>query len=314
MPLSDDARRVLDDCKIRSDHGIGKMRKAARQRFGNDTEFLIGINGSYARREATANSDVDFFCLQIKSDTSSTSERQAVFQEILMADLNMTLPATEGVFETPLPIDAICDIGGQTDNNETLTRRMLLLLEGDWIFNEIAFYNVRKRLLTKYLYDKPGEDKICMFLLNDIIRYWRTICIDLENKVYADNKAREIRLIKLRFSRMLLYASGVLTIGEGHGLSYKEKLASLSALLGRYPIDRIRFVVGENAAPILNLYTGFLEALDTPTVRHALESEGPETQVFENLSYKARLFRDSLHCLLQRHFLNDNPTIRALLL
>ena len=66
-----------------------------------------------------------------------------------------------------------------------------------------------------------------MFLLNDVIRYWRTICIDLEHKVRADNKARDIRLIKLRFSRMLLYASGVLAIGEGYRRSSEEKLESL---------------------------------------------------------------------------------------
>ena len=66
-------------------------------------------------------------------------------------------------------------------------------------------------------------------------------------------KAREIRLIKLRFSRMLLYASGVLAIGQGHGLSYEKKIESLRALFGTYPIDRIQSVVGEKAAPVLDL-------------------------------------------------------------
>ena len=290
------------------------MREAARNRFGNDTEFLIGVNGSYARREVTTGSDIDFFFLATKTDASSLIERQDGFRETLKTDLNMKLPAKKGVFGKPLGVKKILKIGGRKDNNETLTRRMLLVLEGEWVFNESAFHDVRNRLLKKYLHDKPGKDKICMFLLNDIIRYWRTICIDLEHKVYADNKAREIRLIKLRFSRMLLYASGVLAIGQGHRLSYEEKIESLRALFGTYPIGRIQAVVGEKATPVLDLYAEFLEALDTPQSRDSLENEGREGQAFVDMSNRAGQFRDSLHCLLQGHFASDNPTIRALLL
>ncbi|WP_420462735.1 hypothetical protein [Candidatus Palauibacter sp.] len=290
------------------------MREAARGRFGNDSSFLIGINGSYARREATTGSDVDFFFLAANADASLLKDEQAVFREIVKADLNMELPASNGIFETPLPTDEICEIGGPGDNNETLTRRMLLLLEGEWVFNESAFHDVRDSLLKRYLYDRLGEDKICMFLLNDIIRYWRTICIDLEYKAYAENKVRETRLIKLRFSRMLLYASGVLAIGQGHGLSYEAKLESLRSLFQRYPINRIRSVVGDGAAPVLDLYAEFLEALDTPSIRDSLDSEGPDGQHFVDMSKKAGQFRDRLRCLLQGHFTGDNPTIRALLL
>lgn len=314
MPLSDETRRVLDECKLRSDNTIRKIRQAAVEQFGNATKFLIGVNGSYARREATEGSDVDHFFLVTEGEASSATEEQAVFREILEADLKMKLPARAGVFENPLSVEEICNIGGQSDDNKTLTRRMLLLLEGEWLFNESAFHDVRNRLLKKYHYNRPAEKKICMFLLNDIIRYWRTICIDLEHKVYTGNKAREIRLIKLRFSRMLLYASGVLAIGRGYGLSCERKLENLLTLLGKHPIDRIQSVVGEKAAAsVLDLYAGFLDALDTTAIRHALEEHG-ESRVFEDMSDKARLFRDSLHCLFQKHFIGDNPTLRALLL
>jgi len=164
------------------------MRNAALDRFGDATDFLIGINGSYARREATEESDVNLFFLVTGNDVSCTVKKQAEFRELLKADLNLKLPASSGVFANPLLVDKICEIGGLTDNNETLTRRMLLLLEGEWVVNEPAFHSARNRLLEKYLYYGPGRDKICMFLLNDIMRYWQTICIDLEHKVYTDNK------------------------------------------------------------------------------------------------------------------------------
>ena len=314
MPLSNDTKRVLDACKHRSESGIEAMRKAAQIRFGNDTDFLIGINGSYARREATESSDVDFFFLSTGTDTSLLREKQSAFKTVLETDLNLRPPASQGVFEAPLPVGEICEIGGQQDSNKTLTRRILLLLEGEWVFNEAAFHDVRNRLLEIYLSGRPGKDKICLFLLNDIIRYWRTICIDLEHKAYIDEKAREIRLIKLRFARMLLYASAVLAIGEGHGLSYDQKIESLRKLFGAYPIDRIWSVVGNNAERVLELYSEYLVALDTPDIRQILEEGGEQSPVFQDMSNKAGRFRDSLHCLFRRHFANGNPTIRALLL
>ena len=288
------------------------MREAALERFGNARRFLIGVNGSYARREATEESDVDFFFLNTRSGSASADEEQAEFRELLETELNLKLPARGGVFDELFPVENLLEIGGQTDDNKTLTRRMLLLLEGEWVFNESAFHDVRHKLLDIYLHHNPGKGKICMFLLNDVIRYWRTICIDLEHKVRADNKARDIRLIKLRFSRMLLYASGVLAIGEGYRRSSEEKLESLQTLLGESPIDRIRSVVGEKAEPALDLYACFLEALDTRSVRQALE-ERQESRDFVELSEKARGFRDTLYCLFEEHF-DDNPTLRALLL
>ena len=122
------------------------MRESALERFGNTREFLIGVNGSYARREATEESDVDFFFLTTGSGASSADESQGEFRSLLEEDLNLNPPASGGVFENPLPVEKLCEIGGQTDDNNTLTRRMLLLLESEWVFNESGFREVRRRL------------------------------------------------------------------------------------------------------------------------------------------------------------------------
>ena len=168
--------------------------------------------------------------------------------------------------------------------------------------------------MAQYLYDQPQKKKICLFLLNDIIRYWRTICTDLEHKTHDQGKPRAIRVIKLRFSRMLLYVSGVLTIGEGHGLCYEDKIQSLRELFGQYPIKRILSIAGEGATSALDLYAEFLEAMDTPSIRKALEEEGLNSEVFERMNKKAGQFRDDLHHLFLTHFADDNPTCPRLLL
>ena len=116
MALSRDTRRVLDVCKRRSDRCIENMRESALERFGDSTEFLIGVNGSYARREATEESDVDLFFLTTGSEPSSADESQAEFRGLLEEDLNLNPPASGGVFENPLPVEKISEIGGQTDD------------------------------------------------------------------------------------------------------------------------------------------------------------------------------------------------------
>ena len=237
------------------------MREAARTLFNGETDFLIGVNGSYARREATKGSDADVFFLATGGDASFLKPKQEEFCTFLRDHCDMRPPSADGVFGHPLPAHTICDIGGRGDSNDTITRRMLLLLEGEWVFNESAFRDVRDKLLKKYLYDQPGEEKICMFLLNDMIRYWRTMCVDFEHKVASANKPRGIRLVKLRFSRLLLYVSGVLTIGQGYGLSYEKKIESLRTLFDTPPLDRVRSLVGERAVPALEHYAKFLKAL-----------------------------------------------------
>ena len=106
------------------------------------------------------------------------------------------------------------------------------------------------------------------FLIGVNGSYARREATKESDEVRAHNKARDIRLIKLRFSRMLLYASGVLAIGRGYGLSLEDKLESLQTLLGKYPIDRIWSVVGEKAEPVFDLYAGFLEALTRISQTH----------------------------------------------
>lgn len=238
------------------------------------------------------------------------------FLERLTDELGIRPPASGGPFKEPLRISDVCRIGGKDDDNKTLTIRMLLLLEGEWLFNPDGFRDARQRLLDEYLHDKPGASKICMFLLNDIIRYWRTICIDLEHKANVANKPRALRLIKLRFSRMLLYVSGVLAVGDGYGIQHARERQNLIKHFDKCPIDRIQSIVTQGETePILDLYAEFLESLDTPAIRDALDQEGGrDSPEFRRLTERARCFRDKLYLLLQEHFSDDNPTRRALML
>ena len=63
MALSEKAEAAFLDAKKRSDDGIADMRIKAAKVLGTEPSVIIGVNGSYARREVTNGSDVDLFVL-----------------------------------------------------------------------------------------------------------------------------------------------------------------------------------------------------------------------------------------------------------
>lgn len=311
------ARAAFDQTKQRSEDGLARMREIVASLVETDERFVVGVNGSYARREVTSGSDVDLFVLFRKDALVEAGRLQeAVRLELSKADFVM--PSSGGVFDEPLAISALTQtIGGQGDSNVSITRRMLLLLEGEWIFGEQTFDDARNRLLAQYVPDSIRSEQIAMFLLNDIIRYWRTICVDLEHKVLVGGKPRAIRLIKLRFSRMLLFVAGVLAVGETFGVDRDEKLRRLNELLAIPTFERVNHIVGDKAAPILEIYSEFLQALDDPDIRAALSVQSPageDSPEFEALRAKAQEFRDLLLVMLRDHFGASNPTLPALML
>ena len=228
------------------------------------------------------------------------------------------MPAPGGVFEKPLGIDRLVDtIGGGDDTNEFITRRMLFLLEGEWIHNRPMFERTRARLIEGYVWDGLDDGKLCMFLLNDIIRYWRTICVDFERKTADAAKPRAVRLMKLRFSRMLLYVGGVAAVSQTGDLAVADKRRKLGGLFAMWPIARLRAIFGEAMELPLSHYAVFLDCLNDGDRRASLElpgEEGLDTQVYRNLVAEARRFKEDLHGLLMDEFGPDDDLIKALLL
>jgi predicted nucleotidyltransferase len=317
MTLAPEAQAIFNKTKNRSEEGLRLMREIASKIVGSEDRFVVGVNGSYARREVTVGSDVDLFVLFRKDALSEASEIQNRLRDEFKKK-GFKMPASEGVFERPLAISGLTQtIGGMEDSNDTITRRMLLLLEGEWVYGEDKFEDARKRLLTQYISDTIRDDQITMFLLNDIIRYWRTICVDLEYKVQVGGKPRAIRLIKLRFSRMLLFIAGVLAVGETYGLNRNDKITRLNELLAIPPYERLKEISGKKSEPILMLYGDFLSDLDNEGIREKLSQQSPEgeqSKEFETLRIKAKDFREQLLSMLKEHFDDNNPTLSALML
>ena len=314
---SADVAIVLDRARARSEEVLQTLRSAAADALGEDPDLIVGVNGSIARREATTGSDVDLFVLALNGDVQAAEGAQTAYCKRLV-ELNIKMPAHGGVFEKPLPTtELIGTIGGEDDTNTFITRRMLYLLEGEWVANRDGFDSLRSELIARYVPYDLDAHKIVRFLLNDVIRYWRTICVDFEHKTSDATKPRAIRLVKLRLSRMLLYVAGIAAARETVGLDATAKREKLVELLALPPLDRLSQIYGpDRMAPVQALYATFLAALDDEKVRARLElpgTEGLKTHEFGELADVSRDFKVTLLALLDMDAAGD-PLMEALLL
>jgi hypothetical protein len=103
-----------------------------------------------------------------------------------------------------------------------LTRRMLLLLESACIGRSDAYRRVVNNVLRRYIREDYGwmhsrnPNDVPRFLQNDMARYWRTLAVDFAYKRrQRAGRGWGLRTAKLRLSRKLTYASGLLMCFDG---------------------------------------------------------------------------------------------------
>lgn len=309
--------------KIFSEKKLGELRGSLANIVPEDE--VVVTCGSYARREASENSDIDFFIIT-ETDQSDFSEENAKnfawvddVREAVGAIVPIE-PATGGAFSQFESRNAMLhNIGGSADNNAKITRRMLLLLEGEWLFNREKFKAVRRQILERYITDKITDHQLTLFLLNDIIRYYRTIAVDYEFKAFEGEKPKPwaIRNIKLIFSRKLLYASGLFSVGLTADLRHDLKIQRLEELFDLPALDRLGEICG--AARMINInscYNRFLEQLADAETRNKLielPKENRSHPVFRDLKNEGHHFTRELMKLFEMTFDSTHPIHRAVI-
>src|SRR5687768_4686283 len=105
-------------------------------------------------------------------------------------------------------------IGLESDTNQNLTHRILLLTESKSVLSNSTYDNVIGHVLTRYCADylppqreAGGPAKVPRHLVNDLVRFWRTMAVDYGAKRWRTSKDdTSLRLIKLRTTRKILFA------------------------------------------------------------------------------------------------------------
>jgi hypothetical protein len=209
------------------------------------------------------------------------------------------------------------NIGGEGDDNQKITRRMLFLLEGEWLFNEKGLRSVRRQILERYIGVGMTDHQLALFLLNDIIRYYRTIAVDYEFKTAEGESPKPwgIRNIKLVFSRKLLYASGLFSVAMTADRARDQKIELLENLFDLPAIERMISICGlPKMEAVLSSYNHFLGRLEDPEVRDRLKGLGKDERddpLFRELKNEGHHFTRELLKLFENTFDSTHPIRRA---
>lgn len=286
--------------------------RAARARSGERLDLLgrrlsllvppdttLVVFGSLARLEFTELSDIDWTLLV---DGSAEADHQEFADRIegRLRELKLREPNPWGAFgQLTFSHDLIHRIGGEDDTNSNTTQRLLLLLESAHVGDSAAYDRVVRQILLRYIEEDlvgPGDSPygVPRFLLNDIVRYWRTMAVDFAHKRRARrSKGWALRTAKLRMSRKLMYASGLLSCYSCGFLlpsqsesspfaSTKRVVDHLSGLVRSTPLDIVAWVVLSRfeelsgpGARLFRAYDEFLSLLHDAERRDHLERLAP---------------------------------------
>ena len=208
-------RRQEDaDGRLARVHDLLKERKDLFQ----DRKVVTYLAGSLGRGDVGEFSDLDLFLITTKPD----SERKWLEDlEILsfIVQTNERLGygpfSNDGEYLKIYSFEKMLEaLGAPQDDSENLfTARMLLLLEARCVCNQSLYDDIVDRILRHYFRDSRGKNTFRpLFLLNDLLRYWRTLCLNYE--LIRDNPDRPWRKknINLKFSRMLTVFGTVLPL------------------------------------------------------------------------------------------------------
>jgi len=176
------------------------------------------VFGSLARGEWTSGSDLDWTYL---IDGQANSDHLRIAQKInrIVRDRFIGPGATATFGNLAFSHELIHQIGGQNDTNKNTTQRILLLLESAPVGNRTEAYDrVILGVVNRYLEEDThllSRDsrhyRVPRFLLNDIVRFWRTMAVDFASKQRdREGSGWGLRNAKLRMSRKLIFASCLL--------------------------------------------------------------------------------------------------------
>ena len=211
--------RVREEAQLRLQKIIADLAHAEALVSGRASVYATG---SFGRLEAGKLSDLDLFVVvetvkendKEKRLLNNIDEIKLKYQIITVAEQN-SLPKFDGGGKFLASHTAISYtewLGTQEDDyRNTLTGRMLLLLESQVLIGESVYEKTILNVISKYFRDFEGHEAnfLPSFLFNDILRMWRTFCVNYEGYRKDGNSRNKIKNLKLKFSRMLTCYSAI---------------------------------------------------------------------------------------------------------
>jgi predicted nucleotidyltransferase len=291
-------------------------------------KLCVYATGSYARNEASEHSDIDlFFIHEGSSNTSSVShlDELSLFARVIEIGETMKFPtfSNDGEFLKILYLDDMLEmLGGREDDYmNSFTARMLLLLESSALVNPKLLYEIFDAFVEAYFRDYPSHtaDFRPVFFINDVLRFWKTLCLNYENRRnrpddnVAQKRKQQVKNFKLKFSRLMTCFGTVVALCAKATPISKADIVELGRLA---PLDRFLSVASpikdldEVRQAVLQDYEWFLRntALTTAELTSRFDSTDTKLEMFR----RAEVYGDRVYQVL-KYFAERNGYARYLI-
>ena len=214
---------ALKEASVTSERLLSGYEEELTKKFSKDCPDDIGMTdivlcGSIAREECSFQSDCDYYVLQNGASPQTTRKLIEAMQGI-EDDFPMGERGGQNVFAGIVVAPNLYEsIGLESDTNTNMTRRILLLSESKPVTSGTTHKTVIENILERYCADylppnrsESDPAQVPRYLLNDLVRYWRTMAVDFGTKRWRNDDSN-LRLAKLRITRKILFAGPLATV------------------------------------------------------------------------------------------------------
>lgn len=243
--------------------------------------------GSFGRCEASPHSDLDLFIVgkrngEAGSDGKEGSLLKPLDEICLKADLievtrKLGIPefSGDGRYLVHYSVHELTKTLGtpEDDAENTFTARLLLLLESRPLLGQAVYQDIIEEIITEYWrdYEDHKSEFIPAFLANDILRLWRTFCVNYEagtERMPEERKAKgKLKNYKLKYSRMLTCYSALLYLLAIFSEQHTVHPGNAVAMIKLTPTERLEWLrdqphlarAKDVVTKLLDQYERFLE-------------------------------------------------------
>lgn len=250
---------ILDGRRLATTKRIQELRAElprAAQLCGEAA--CVYMTGSFGRGEASSHSDLDVFIVGIGTHESPALTRLnqiLVKADLIEANKKLGLPefSADGEYLTHHTVEELLGQLGrpEDDAQNTFTARLLLLLESTPLIGESAYGRIVDDVIASYWrdYQEHKNGFVPAFLANDILRMWRTFCVNYEARtqsVPAEKKAkRSVKNYKLKHSRLLTCYSGLLYLLAVFSKNGTVSPSDAVSMIGLSPTKRLEWMLSQ---------------------------------------------------------------------
>ena len=251
----------------------------------------VYVTGSFGRREASTHSDLDLFIVGIgthKDPALSRLNQILVKADLIDASKKLDLPefSGDGEYLTHHTVAELLETLGkpEDDASNTFTARLLLLLESSPLIGEPEYNRIVDDVIASYWrdYERNKNDFVPAFLANDILRMWRTFCVNYEARTQSvppQKKAkRSLKNYKLKHSRMLTCYSALLYLLALFSKNGTVSPTDAGSMIRLTPTQRLEWMISQ---PELKEASTTLEKLIAAYERFLSNTDASEEDLVE---------------------------------